>query len=170
MAVTVKFTKAAKRNSRDHCYFMFYIIYIIIFCVHNEPFKNFRAAKIQFNFVTSPSNNTKFSPYICVQETIDRLKCQSVEKEMLLCEPSKSLHIRKKIDSFLSSRLYCVHSMNIGKWPKQTKSKIIYRQFRRRNSPHASSYFAVAHSQYLNMSHRYTQSFNNIARNGLITE
>jgi len=55
--MNVKFTKAAKRNSRDQCYFMFYMIYIIIVCVHKEPFRNFRAAKIWLYFVTSPSYN-----------------------------------------------------------------------------------------------------------------
>jgi len=35
-AVTDKFTKAAKFNSRDQYYFTFYIIYIIIFSVHKS--------------------------------------------------------------------------------------------------------------------------------------
>jgi len=71
----------------------------------------------------------------------------------------------------MRNRLYYVHSMNIGKWPKQTKGKMIYRQFRFRNVPHgSSSYFTVAHNQYLNTSHRYTHTFKKITRNGLITE
>ena len=44
--MNVRFTKAAKPNSLDHRHFMFYMIFIIIVCVHKEPFRNFSAAEI----------------------------------------------------------------------------------------------------------------------------